>query len=76
MARDEVAREIVECLADAFERGEIDAILGMLAEDATFAKRAARGAVRLADRRLVAIRTAERQLATFGVGFPLAILQP
>jgi RNA polymerase sigma-70 factor, ECF subfamily len=28
-------REIVECLADAFERGEIDAILAMLAEDAT-----------------------------------------
>jgi RNA polymerase sigma-70 factor (ECF subfamily) len=30
-------REIVERFADAFERGEIDAILAMLAEDATFA---------------------------------------
>jgi RNA polymerase sigma-70 factor (ECF subfamily) len=29
-------REIVERFADAFERGEIDAILAMLAEDATF----------------------------------------
>jgi len=30
-------REIVERFADAFERGEVDAILAMLAEDATFA---------------------------------------
>ena len=30
-------REIVERFADAFEHGEIDAILAMLAEDATFA---------------------------------------
>jgi RNA polymerase sigma-70 factor, ECF subfamily len=37
-------REIVERFADAFERGEIDAILALLAEDATFAKRTA-GAV-------------------------------
>jgi RNA polymerase sigma-70 factor (ECF subfamily) len=34
-------REIVERLADAFERGEVDAILALLAEDATFAKRTA-----------------------------------
>jgi RNA polymerase sigma-70 factor (ECF subfamily) len=34
-------REIVERFADAFERGEIDAILALLAEDATFAKRTA-----------------------------------
>jgi RNA polymerase sigma-70 factor (ECF subfamily) len=30
-------REIVERFADSFERGEIHAVLGMLAEDATFA---------------------------------------
>jgi RNA polymerase sigma-70 factor (ECF subfamily) len=34
-------REIVERFADAFERGEIDAILALLADDATFAKRTA-----------------------------------
>ena len=34
-------RETVERFADAFERGEIDAILALLAEDATFAKRTA-----------------------------------
>jgi RNA polymerase sigma-70 factor, ECF subfamily len=34
---DRKLREIVERFADAFERGEIDKILGMLAEDATFA---------------------------------------
>jgi RNA polymerase sigma-70 factor (ECF subfamily) len=30
-------REIVERFADAFEQGDVDAILAMLAEDATFA---------------------------------------
>jgi RNA polymerase sigma-70 factor, ECF subfamily len=35
-------REIVERFADAFERGEVDAILALLAEDARFAKRLAR----------------------------------
>jgi RNA polymerase sigma-70 factor, ECF subfamily len=34
-------RETVERFADAFERGEVDAILALLAEDATFAKRTA-----------------------------------
>jgi RNA polymerase sigma-70 factor (ECF subfamily) len=34
-------REIVERFADAFERGEVDAILALLAEDATFASRTA-----------------------------------
>jgi RNA polymerase sigma-70 factor, ECF subfamily len=34
---DRELREIVERFADAFERGEIDAILAMLADDATFA---------------------------------------
>jgi len=34
---DERLRELVERFIDAFERGEIDAILSMLAEDATFA---------------------------------------
>jgi RNA polymerase sigma-70 factor (ECF subfamily) len=32
-------REIAERFADAFERGEVDAILAMLAQDATLAKR-------------------------------------
>jgi RNA polymerase sigma-70 factor (TIGR02960 family) len=36
-------REIVERFADAFERDEVDAILALLAEDATFAKRTAGG---------------------------------
>jgi RNA polymerase sigma-70 factor, ECF subfamily len=35
--KDRRLREIVERFADAFERGEIGAILAMLAEDATFA---------------------------------------
>ena len=34
---DRKLREIVERFADAFERGDIDAILALLAEDATFA---------------------------------------
>ncbi|MFL5827616.1 MAG: sigma-70 family RNA polymerase sigma factor [Thermoleophilaceae bacterium] len=34
---DETAREIVERFIDAFEKGEIDTILALLAEDATFA---------------------------------------
>ena len=35
-------REIVERFADAFERGEVDAILALLAEDATFARAGSR----------------------------------
>jgi RNA polymerase sigma-70 factor, ECF subfamily len=34
-------RDLVERFADAFERGEVDAILALLAEDAPFAKRTA-----------------------------------
>jgi RNA polymerase sigma-70 factor, ECF subfamily len=34
--RDPQLRDVVERFADAFERGEIDAILAMLADDATF----------------------------------------
>jgi RNA polymerase sigma-70 factor, ECF subfamily len=33
---DERTREIVESFVDAFERGDVDAIVGLLAEDATF----------------------------------------
>jgi RNA polymerase sigma-70 factor (ECF subfamily) len=34
---DQRVREIVQQFSDAFERGDVDAIIGMLAEDATFA---------------------------------------
>jgi RNA polymerase sigma-70 factor, ECF subfamily len=39
--RDRQLREIVERFADAFERGEVAAILALLAEEATFAQRTA-----------------------------------
>lgn len=43
---DERVREIVERFADAFERRDVDAIVAMLAEDATFAMRPYPGSCR------------------------------
>jgi len=54
-------REVVERFVNAFERGDVDAILGLLAEDATFAARTGRRQTRSTrDRRASTCRGATR----------------